>query len=140
MHTAIPQYTAGVISIKQYVYSDSAVADIECPLQLGRLTELYGFSWHGVIGDSSGPITNGTLGVYWLAEENNRTLHVNISAPENLRNFQCIGAVQACSTSSSCRTERRNSPTITVLNIIGKCFNNINLSLYEALNFRIVVV
>ena len=70
-----------------------------------------------MIGDESGPITNGSQ-VYWLAKENNRILHVNLSTPGDLRKFQCVGEVQTC-TSSSCRIEIRNSPTITVLNIIG---------------------
>ena len=96
------------------------MVDIECPFQFGRLRELYEFSWIGVRGDDVGPITNGTLGVYWLADEDNRTLHVDFSAPRDLRNFQCVGAVQTCS-GSSCETKRRNSPTIMVLNTIGKC-------------------
>ena len=86
----------------------------------------YEFSWSGVIGDSSGPIRNGTLGRYWLAEEDNRTLHIDFSVPSNVRNFQCVGAVQTCS-GLSCGIERRNSPTIMVLNTIGKF--NISLSL-----------
>ena len=102
------------------MYSDSDEVDIECPFELGRLSELYEFSWNGVIGDSPGPITNGTLGTYWLAEEDNRTLHVDFSAPRNVRNFQCVGAVQTCTSGSLCGTERRNSPTIMVLNI-RKC-------------------
>ena len=99
------------------------MVDIECPFQLGRLKELNEFSWNGVIGDVIGPIPNGTLGVYWLTEEINRILHVDFaSAPGSLRNFQCVGAVQARTrSSSSCRTERRNSPTIAVVNTIGKC-------------------
>lgn len=117
MHAAIPQYIAGVSTITQYVYSDSSIAEIECPLQLGRLSSLYQFSWNGVVGDKSGPITNGSQ-VYWLCKENNRILHVNLSTPGDLRKFQCVGEVQTC-TSSSCGIEIRNSPTITVLNIIG---------------------
>ena len=100
--------------------------DIECPFQLGRLRELYEFSWNGVIGDVIGPITNGTLGVYWFTEEINRILHVDFeSAPGSLRNFQCVGAIQACTGSSSCTTARRSSPTIAVINTIGKCFTGI---------------
>ena len=106
------------------------MVEIVCLFELGRLSELYEFSWDGMSGDNSGPITNGTLGVYWLAEENNRTLHVDISAPRDPRNFQCVGAVQTCS-GSSCDIESRNSPTIMVLNTIGKF--NISLSLCAGL-------
>ena len=97
------------------------MVDIECPFQFGRLRELHEFSWDGVLGDSVGRVDNGTLGVYWLAEENNTVLHVNISAPGSLRNVQCVGKVQTCTQSNSCERERRNSPTIMILNTIGKC-------------------
>ena len=108
-------------AIKQYMYSDSAVVDIECPFQIGRLRELYEFSWDGVIGPGDvQPITNGTVGVYWLAEEDNRILHVNISAVAanpilSRMQFQCVGEVTACQASSSCDTVERNSPTITII-------------------------
>ena len=117
---AIPRYTAGVTTIKQYNYSDSAVVDIDCPFQIGRLTELYEFSWDGVLnpGDVQ-PITNGTVGVYWLAEEDNRTLHVNISVATNLKGFQCVGKVQTCQTSSLCQPMERNSPTIMITTTAG---------------------
>ena len=94
-----------------------------CPFELGRLRELYGFSWDGVASDGlTGPLTNGTRGLYWLAEEDNRTLHVNISAAGDLRNFECVGTVQTCtgSDSASCTTRRRTSPTITIINNISK--------------------
>ena len=70
----------------------------------------------------SGPLTNGSRELYWLAEEDNRTLHVNISAAGDLRNFECVGAVQTCmfTGSTSCTTQRRNSPTITIINNISK--------------------
>ena len=101
------------------MYSDSAVVDIECPFQIGRLRELYEFSWDGVLApDDIQPITNGTVGVYWLAEEENRTLHVNISATSPILRqlqFQCVGKVTACQTSSSCENVERNSPTITII-------------------------
>lgn len=74
-----------------------------------------------MIGDVIGPITNGTWGVYWLAEEDNRILHVNISvAPD--RHFQCVGAVQTCMTAqaSTCRSEKRESPNISIM-FVGKC-------------------
>ena len=106
-------------AIKQYMYSDSAVVDIECPFQIGRLRELYEFSWDGVIGPGDvQPITNGTVGVYWLAEEDNRTLHVNISAI-TLKGFQCVGEVQTCHTSSLCQPMERNSPTINITTTTG---------------------
>ena len=76
----------------------------------------YQFAWNGVVGDESGPITNGNQ-VYWLAKENNRILHVNLSTSGDLRKFQCVEAQTR--TSSSWGIEIRNSPTITVLNIIG---------------------
>ena len=120
-YTAIPRYTAGVIAINQYYYdSDSAVVDIECPFQFSRrLRELYEFSWDGVLGPRDvQPVTNGTLGVYWLAEEDNKTLHVDISAAR-LRQFQCVGRVRTCLTSSMCQAVERNSPTITI-SPIGK--------------------
>ena len=96
------------------MYSDSAFVDIECPFQLGRLRELYEFSWDGVLGPGDvQPIANGTVGVYWLAKEDNRILHVNISAA-TLMEFQCVGEVQTCQTSSNCQPMERNSPTITI--------------------------
>ena len=102
------------------MYSDSAVVDIECPFQIGRLRELYEFSWDGVLGPGDvQPITNGTVGVYWLDEEDNRTLHVNISAATTLKGFQCVGEVQTCQTSSLCQPTERNSPTITITTTAG---------------------
>ena len=94
-----------------------------CPFELGRLRELYRFSWDGVTNDGlTGAIDNGTQGRYWLTEEDNRTLHVNISAVGHRRNFECVGAVQTCmfTGSTSCTTQRRNSPTITIINNISK--------------------
>ena len=118
---AIPQYRADVTAIRQYMYSDREVVEIECPFPLGRLSSLYQFSWEHVL--SSGllgaPIRNDTRGVYWLAEDYNRTLHVNISAAPD-RSFQCVGAVQTCSSTSSCRVIGRDSPIITIMNTIGK--------------------
>ena len=106
-YAAIPRYTAGVRFINQYVYSDSAVADVVCPFEIGRLRELYEISWStaNTQGNRLGPITNATQGVYWLEEEDNRTLHVNISTPGPLR-YQCVGKVQTCRyhTSDSCKT------------------------------------
>ena len=121
--TAIPRYP-GVAAIKQYTYSDSAVVDIECPFQIGRLRELYEFSWDGVLGPSDvQPIPNGTVGVYWLDEEDNRTLHVNVSAvaasPLMMMQFQCVGKVQTCQSSSLCGKMERNSPTIMITTTAG---------------------
>ena len=74
-----------------------------------------------MIGDVMGPIHNGTLGMYWLIEEFNTILHVDFElAPGSLKNFQCVGAVQACTRSSSCMTVRKNTPTIAVVNTIDK--------------------
>ena len=109
------------MDIKQYTYSDSDVVDIECPFQLGRLRELYKFSWDGVLApDDIQPITNGTVGVHWLAEEDNRTLHVNISTA-TLMQYQCVGEIWTCQTilSSSCEEMERNSPTITITTTEG---------------------
>ena len=127
-NTAIPQYTADVNtikpSIKQYIYSDSEVADIECPFQLGLLRDLYNFSWHAVASDGfAGPIRNETQGVYWLAEEKNRILHVNITAAGNQRRFQCVGRVQICTGSTTCSVTQDleiNRPIITIINNISK--------------------
>ena len=116
---AIPQYRTDVISITQYFYSDSEVAEIKCPFPLGRLSSLYEFSWDRVVGIVGSPITNGTRGVYWLAEENNRILHVNISAAPDSR-YQCIGAVQTCSGTPTCRVIGRDSPIITIIDTTGK--------------------
>ena len=107
------------------MYSDSAVVDIECPFQLGRLKELHKFSWDGVLGPGDvQPIKNGTVGVYWLDKEDNRTLHVNVSAVAANPNlmmmqFQCVGKVQACRSSSLCEQMERNSPTITITPTTG---------------------
>ena len=114
---AIPQYRADVTAIRQYVYSDREVVEIECPFPLGRLSSLYEFSWERVVGEVGAPITNDTRGVYWLAEEYNRTLHVNISATQD-RRFWCVGTVQTCSGTSSCVRRGRDSPVINTL--IGK--------------------
>ena len=106
------------------MYSDSAVVDIECPFQIGRLRELYEFSWDGVLAPSDvQPVPNGTVGVYWLDEEYNRTLHVNISAvaanPLMMMQFQCVGKVRTCLISSLCEPVERNSPTITITTTAG---------------------
>ena len=96
------------------------MVDIECPFQIGRLRELYEFSWDGVLGpDDVQPITNGTVGVYWLAEEDNRILHVTNIAATILKGFQCVGEVQTCQTSSSCEPVERNSPTIIIITTAG---------------------
>ena len=118
---AIPQYTTGVTAIRQYNYSDSDIVEIECPFSLGRLSSLYIFEWERVLSSGLGVRlrTNGTLGVYWLAEEYNRTLHVNISAVSD-RRFRCVGAVQTCSGTRPCRPVLRLSPNVTIMNTIGK--------------------
>ena len=72
-----------------------------------------------MIGEVGAPITNGTRGVYWLAEENNRILHVDISAAPD-RSFWCVGVVQTCTGTSSCRPEGRDSPLITIIDSTGK--------------------
>ena len=73
-----------------------------------------------MVGEVGAPITNGTRGVYWLAEEYNRTLHVNISAAPD-RHFWCVGVVQTCSDTLSCvRRRGGDSPPITIINTIGK--------------------
>ena len=99
-----------------------------CPFELGRLRELYGFSWDSVASDGfSGSITNGSRGLYWLAEEDNRILHVDISAAGDRRNFKCVGTVQTCTGSSSppcSMTQRRKSPTITIVNNTISKHNN----------------
>ena len=106
------------------MYSDSAVADVVCPFELGRLRELYEISWStaGSQGNRVGPATNG---VYWLEEEDNRTLHVNISTPGPLR-YQCAGEVQTCRRHTlMCETFSTPSPTFVVMPIGTLC-----LSLY----------
>ena len=73
-----------------------------CPFPLGRLESLYQFLWNGVDSNGrSGSITNGTAGVYWLAEERNSILHVNISGSP-LQGFECVVTVQLCRPSSAC--------------------------------------
>jgi hypothetical protein len=103
------------------VYSDSAVADVVCPFKPGRLRDLYKFSWDIIDqeGIRIGPVPNATLGVYWLASEDNRTLHVDISSPAItglLRYIRCFGEVQSCS-GTSCTPRLSHSPTFTVLRI-----------------------
>ena len=117
---AIPQYRDNVTAIRQYVYSDSGIAEIECPFPLGRLSSLYTFSWERVLSSGLGVRlrSNDTRGVYWLDEEYNRTLHVNISAAPD-RRFQCVGAVQTCS-GISCRLMERPSPIINITDNTGK--------------------
>ena len=125
-NTAVPQYPDDVNTIRQYIYSDSEVADIECPFQLGLLRNLYEFSWNTVASDGfPESIPDGTQGMYWLEEEKNRTLHVNILAAGNQRDFQCVGRVQICtgSTSDSCMVTQdstSSSPVITIINNISK--------------------
>ena len=103
------------------MYSDSDEARIECPFPLGRLDSLYTISWRCVVGEIGVPLANGTRGVYWLAEENNRTLHVNTSAAPDL-SYICAGAVQTCRTTStsSCIQQQRNSPNITINMTTGR--------------------
>ena len=68
------------------MYSDSAVADVVCLFESGRLGEPVEISWSitNSGGDRLGPITNATNGVYWLEKEGNRILHVNISTSGSL--------------------------------------------------------
>ena len=96
------------------------MVDIECPFEFGLLRELYEFSWEVVRDEQILSLANNTLGAHWLAGEGNRILHVNISAPRSPRNVQCVGTVLAC-TGELCSRMDNNSPTITVLNTIGKC-------------------
>ena len=74
-----------------------------------------------MVGEVGAPIRNDTRGVYWLAEEYNRILHVNISAALD-RSFICVGVVQTCSGTSSCGVVGRDSPIINIIitNTIGK--------------------
>ena len=101
------------------------MADVVCPFEIGRLRELYEISWStaGSQGNRLGPVTNATDGVYWLEEEDNRTLHVNISTPGPLR-YQCAGEVQTCSrTSCMPFSPTSRSPAFVVLPIGKLCLN-----------------
>ena len=69
-----------------------------------------------MVGEVGAPIRNDTRGVYWLAEEYNRILHVNISAAPD-RSFICVGVVQTCTGTSSCGLVGRDSPPITIITI-----------------------
>ena len=95
------------------------MADVVCPFEIGRLRELYEISWNTAdsLGIGVRPITNTTDGVYWLEEEDNRILHVNISTPGPLR-YQCVGKVQTCSrTSCTSFSLPSKSPTFRIFPI-----------------------
>ena len=87
------------------MYSDSAVADIVCPFEIssGRLREPVEISWSTADsgGNTVGPVTNATSRAYWLEEEDNRILHINISTLGPL-GYQCAGSVEICSRRTSC--------------------------------------
>ena len=105
------------------------MADIVCPFEMGRLREPVKISWNTADseGNRMGPITNATNGVYWLEEENNRILHVNISTPGPLRYYQCAGEVEICRYRTSCiQSPPSYSPTFVVLPTIGTklCLNH----------------
>jgi hypothetical protein len=111
------------------VYSDSAVADVECPFKPGWLRDLYEFSWDIVDeqGILLGPLPNNRIqGAYWLANEDNRTLHVNLSSAIYTRHlssgFRCVGVVQTCHSTSSCTPSRPRPSDIPIFNVllIGK--------------------
>ena len=89
---AVPRYDAGVTNatnVRKY-------AEIECPYQIGRLASQYTFSWQYLVNDFGVSLTNGTRGVYWLAEENNRILHVDLSAAIDTH-FRCVVNARSCS-------------------------------------------
>ena len=107
------------------MYSDSAVADIVCPFEIGRLGEPVEISWNfaGSEGDRVGPITNASSRAYWLEEEDNRTLHINISTLGPL-GYQCAGSVEICEHCTSCRQSPPSpSPAFVVLPIGKLCMN-----------------
>ena len=102
------------------MYSDSTVADVVCPFEIGRLGEPVEISWSiaNSGGDRLGPITDATNGVYLLEEEDNRILHVNISTLGPLGYYQCAGQVEICSRRTLCmRSMPSPSPTFVVLPI-----------------------
>ena len=117
------------------MYSDSAVADIVCPFESGRLGEPVEISWSfaGSGGTRLGPITNATSGAYWLEEEGNRILHVNISTLGSLGYHQCAGSVEICERRTSCvRSIPSPSPTFVVWPI-GKLCLNLYILVYKSL-------
>ena len=132
------------------MYSDSAVADIECPFEIssGRLGEPVEISWS--FADSQGnrvvPIINATSGVYFLEEEGNRILHVNISTLGPLR-YQCAGQVEICERRTSCMLQLMpsrtscmqlppsRSPAFAVFPRLGKLY----LNLYTCVALGIVL-
>ena len=133
-YAAIPRYTADVRFINQYVYSVSAVADIECPFEIssGRLGEPVEISWStaDLGGTRVGSLPNATSGAYWLEKEGNRILHVNISTLGRL-GYQCAGSVEICGEPhTSCRLSPPSwspSPTFVVMPTLGKlCMNLYN--------------
>ena len=107
------------------MYSDSAVADIVCPFESGRLGEPVEISWSTADsgGNRVGPITNATNEVYLLEEEDNRILHVNISTLGPL-GYQCAGSVEICRHCAPCmQSPPSRSPTFVVLPIGKLCIN-----------------
>ena len=107
------------------MYSDSAVADVVCPFESGRLGEPVEISWNTADsgGNRVGPITNATNGAYWLEEEDNRILHVNISTLGSL-GYQCAGSVEICSRRTSCMQSMPSPSPAFVVWPIGKlCIN-----------------
>ena len=114
------------------MYSDSAVADIECPFEIssGRLGKPVGISWSSATsrGNRVGPIINVTSGAYWFEKEDNRILHVNISTLGSL-GYQCAGQVEICERRTSCGLSPpawSPSPTFVVMPTLGKLCMNLN--------------
>ena len=93
---AVPQYT-GAVAIEQYVYSDSATAELECPLDFGRLHEFmpsyYHFSWVERNDSRQSPIISDDT--YQLSSRD-RLLQVRLPLPTASYSFQCNGRVRRC--------------------------------------------
>ena len=127
---ALPQYTTAS-AITQYIFSDSNMAELECPLPLGRLhgrISPYDFSWSvRVVGDPNllpiavpinRPFVNGSVGIFHFKDSLNRQLQVHIPSPVQGANysFRCDGQIQRCNQTGNpaCTTRTTESPFITM--------------------------
>ena len=106
---ALPQFNTAS-AITQYIFSDSNMTELECPLPLGRLHGIispYDFKWMvKVVGDPSLleiPVSitnvNGSIGILFrFKSSSKRQLQVYFLSPVEgaVYSFQCNGEIRRC--------------------------------------------
>ena len=131
LFAAIPQYNT-VAAIRQYVFSDSLTAQIECPLELGRLHATivpYEFSWLLKSETKESLVANGSNSGTFHLSDNNRTLNIYFPTPRqaNVYAFLCNGRIRRCNSTSGdninvcvIQNTNRDSTPFIMLEFVGK--------------------